>query len=169
MSANILPGDIIALKSWRNTYLRADNASIPSNLDNGFGTINEQTGIGPWEKWTIINVAGLTILSGNNQTAQRVLTASGIAIANFAPLSVVLHNSAGQPLSGQQITWSSPSHPPAMAVQMEPSGASPCIVTTDSNGNATLNKMGGSSVQAYYADGNFTVVASYGSTSATFN
>jgi hypothetical protein len=113
--------------------------------------------------------ATFTIVSGDNQAALRAMTVDGTAEASFAPLSVRLTDSAGAPLSGQQISWSPGSNPAGMAVQIDPSGAAPVIVTTDSNGVATLQGMGGSSVLAYFCDGDFTVVASYGTASATFH
>jgi hypothetical protein len=105
-------------------------------------------------------------MGGNGQTHPRVMTSSGIATAKFDAMTVQLRDSQGEPLAGEKVSWSTP--PSAMAVQMEPSGASPCITVTDSNGVATLNKMAGKSIEAYYADGGFTVTASYGEASQTF-
>jgi hypothetical protein len=115
--------------------------------------------------------ASLTILSGDNQTVPRVTTTAdqGTPMAFFTPLSVHLTDSSGAPLSGQQITWSSSAPEAGMAVQIDPSDTGPVVVTTDSNGVATLDGMAGSSAQVYFESGDFTVVASYGTVSATFN
>ena len=56
-----------------------------------------------------------------------------------------------------------------LAVQIDPSATEPVIVTTNSNGVATLDAMAGSSVEAYGGSGDFTIVASYGTASAAFN
>jgi hypothetical protein len=62
------------------------------------------------------------------------------------------------------------SHPGLMALQMEPGGGAGTVITTDSNGVATANHMGGKSVSCYYATGPFTIVVNAaGSTSATFS
>ena len=90
-------------------------------------------------------------------------------MAFFSPLSVHLTDSSGAPLCGQQITWSSSVPGVELAVQIDPSVTEPVIVTTDSNGVATLDAMAGSSVYAYYGSGDFTIVASYGTASAAFN
>ena len=47
-----------------------------------------------------------------------------------------------------------------MAVQMDPSGATPVTVNTDAGGIATLNRMQGYGVSCYYNQGPFTVIAS---------
>src|SRR5262249_51159834 len=95
--------------------------------------------------------AKMAIVSGGGQKATRVNTSNGIAMASFGPLVVSVKDSSGKALSGVQVTWSC-SKPGAMACQSEPSGASPTVTVTDGNGNATLNKMGGKSVSAYYGD-----------------
>jgi hypothetical protein len=111
--------------------------------------------------------ATMTVVSGNGQKVPRTNTASGIAIAAFGPLQVAVKDSAGKPLPGVQITWSCAA-PAQMACQTEPSGARPTLTTTDANGVATLNKMGGKSVSIYYADGPFTITASHGAAKAAF-
>jgi hypothetical protein len=113
-----------------------------------------------WASQTGVVTTQLTILSGNNQTQPRLEPTPGTpAIANFGPLSVRLTYNIGDPLSGKPVTWSVSGHPANMIVQLAST-----TTTTDSNSNATLN-----SVQASYGDGTFTVVASYGSASVTFN
>ena len=62
---------------------------------------------------------------------------AAITIATFAPLTVLVKDKTGKPLSGVVVNWSI-SKPGAMACQIEPSGASPSTVATDGNGNATL-------------------------------
>ncbi|MFI5350011.1 MAG: hypothetical protein ACHQ2Z_10740 [Elusimicrobiota bacterium] len=114
-----------------------------------------------------IATAVMTAVSGDAQTASRLPTGSAIDTAGFGPLSVKLTNN-GQPLAGVQVTWSC-AHPAAMACQSEPSGASPIVTTTDGNGVSVLNKMGGKSVSAYYADGAITMTATYGKASAAFH
>ncbi len=111
--------------------------------------------------------ASMAIVSGNNQKVARTPTSSGIDTASFNALKVEV-TAAGKPLSGVQVTWTC-AHPAQMACQSEPSGASPTVTVTDENGVATLNKMEGKSVSAYYADGAITMTASYGKASAQFH
>jgi hypothetical protein len=113
-----------------------------------------------WDSKTVAGVGlKLTIASGNNQTQPLLRGPGGWLPVNFGPLSVTLTDNIGNPLSSKQITWSVSSHPANMEVQLAST-----TTTTDSNGIATLN-----SVQANYVNGAFTVVASYGSASVTFN
>ena len=114
-----------------------------------------------------IATAVMAVVSGDNQTAARMPTASAIDTAGFGPLSVKVTNN-GQPLANVQVTWTC-AHPAALACQSEPSGASPIVTTTDGNGVSVLNKMGGKSVSAYYADGALTMTATYGKASAAFH
>jgi hypothetical protein len=109
--------------------------------------------------------AVVTIVAGDGQRVGR----SGMN-AMFAPMQVAVKDAQGHPLPGVDVSWM-PSGPGEMAVQVDPSGASPEVIPTDANGMSILNQMpGGYSVYAYYATGSFTVVASVlGGGSATFN
>lgn len=115
----------------------------------------------------IIADARMELVSGDGQFRPRVATQFGVDMAQFDPLVVRLTTSDGAPLAAAEVTFTS-TQPAAMAVQMEPSGASPSVVVTDAQGYARADKMSGHSVYAYYADGPFTVTASYGSASQTF-
>jgi hypothetical protein len=126
--------------------------------------------------------AVLTEVSGNNQTAERISNdIQNIKNARFAAMSVLLKGQSGKPLVGEPVIWSVPIHD--MAVQMDIAkllgkvrigapfqvGGDRVIVLTDENGVATLNKLNGDSVWAYFDDGNLTVRANYGDYSVTFN
>ena len=140
--------------------------------------------------WATNTVAGvgekLTIVSGNNQTQPRMMTADGGRVAIFAPLSVVLTDNIGDPYAGKQITWRALTPTWTMTAQISSdSPLYPVTTTTDSNGNATLNQMhyfisstqpnypgGGYSAVVWTddnSDGPFTVTASSDRASATFN
>jgi hypothetical protein len=56
-----------------------------------------------------------------------------------------------------------------MGVAIDGGGSTSATSTTDTNGIATLNQLDGSSASAYYANGSFTIVATSGSASVTFN
>jgi hypothetical protein len=113
--------------------------------------------------------ASLAVHAGDGQTQARNHGAGRSAAANFAALTVQLKGPDGVPLDGQQISWSSPSHPREMALQTEPGGGMSSITFTDANGMSTLNRMSGFSVRAYFADGPFTLQASHGSATALFH
>jgi hypothetical protein len=113
--------------------------------------------------------ATMTIVAGDNQTAARVSTSTGIPTATYAPLVVLVKDASGKPLAGVIVSFSVGSHPNAMACQAEPSGSGASTITTDGAGNATLNRMGGKSASIYYADGQCQIVASYGKATATFH
>ena len=112
--------------------------------------------------------AKMTVVSGDGQKAPRLNKAGGPPSATFAPLQVKVTDAGGKPLGGVQVTWTC-AKPGQMACQSEPSGASPTVTPTDGNGVATLNKMGGNSVSAYYADGAIKMTASYGAANVAFN
>jgi hypothetical protein len=83
---------------------------------------------------------------------------------------VKLVNAAGHPAAGVQVGFAAGAHPAQMAVQLEPAGGSATMITTDANGVATLNHMGGNSVSCYYAAASFTIVASpMGGSPVTFS
>ena len=103
----------------------------------------------------------LKVVSGNNQTKLRISPPDGsLAIAHFDPITVLLTDDTGKPLSGQQVNFTTPGS--AMAVDMDPTAAVHSFMKiTGNDGTATL-----SSVSAYYSDGTFTITASYGTASA---
>jgi hypothetical protein len=113
--------------------------------------------------------ATMTILSGDGQKSPAMAQPTGIATAQFDALSVVV-KANGKPLPGVRVSWTC--DPPAkMKCQAQPSAASPTITLTDGNGVATLNKMRGKSITAYYAKAHAAIAmtASYGKASAVFH
>jgi hypothetical protein len=114
-------------------------------------------------------IAGATmeITAGDNQKVKR--DTGDPATAYFKPLQVTIKDSAGKPLGGVKVLFKSGGSKAAgMAVQLEPGGSSDAIVTTAEDGVATLKRMMGNSVDAYYADGPFTILASYGTAEVKF-
>jgi hypothetical protein len=107
----------------------------------------------------------LTITAGDDQTAALVMTEHGFPMATFDPVTVVLRDAAGAVLAGAPVAWSVGETPGNMGVQMDPLGTSPYIVLTDDRGVATLDKMRGRSISAFYDHGPFTLVARHGSAS----
>ena len=108
----------------------------------------------------VVTGGKLNIVAGDHQTASRGGNTVPGGIAKFAPLQVRLNDSTGKPVPNFGVAFNPGSHSGSMAVQVDPSGATPHIAMTDGGGVATLNAMGGSSVSCYYADGPFTVLAS---------
>jgi hypothetical protein len=110
----------------------------------------------------------LSIASGDNQKLPRTTKPGGeFPTADFAPLQVAVKDNAGKPLGGVPVRFIC-SHPAAMACQIDPI-ASDTTVMSDGNGIATLQKMAGKSISAYYLDGPVTIGATYGSASTTFH
>jgi hypothetical protein len=107
----------------------------------------------------------LRILAGDAQTAALSMTAHGFPMATFEPISVELRDDAGAVLAGEPVAWSVGETPGAMGVQMDPHGASPCITVTDEHGVATLDRMRGAAVSAFYDHGPFTIIARHASAS----
>lgn len=89
---------------------------------------------------------------------------------SFAPLMVLVRDSAGQPLAGVGVTFRAVGVPGRMTVQLEPTGGDVALVPTDANGVAALNRMpGGSSMSIEWATGAFQVEAVYGTSQVVFN
>jgi hypothetical protein len=128
----------------------------PSNPGAAYWATNTVAGVG----------ANLTIASGNNQIQPLAMLANG-AIVAFAPLSVRLTDNIGNPLAGKQISWSA-NGPAAMRPQLNMYYTS-ATSTTNANGIATLDQLNGNSAYALNTEGAFTIVASSGSASVTFN
>jgi hypothetical protein len=112
----------------------------------------------------------LTIVGGDGQRLARVGSETEGGKAKFTPLSIALHDAAGKGIANAPITFRC-NHTRAMACQFTPSGSENGTLTinTDGNGVATLNRMGGNALEAYYADGGFTVTASYRHLNVTFH
>ena len=108
----------------------------------------------------------LSIVAGDDQTAPLVMTDLGFPMATFDPVAAELRDADGAVLAGLAVSWSVGETPGNMGVQMDPAGTSPCIVTTDEHGIATLDKMRGGSASAFYDYGPFTLVARHGTASA---
>lgn len=106
----------------------------------------------------------VTIQSGNGQLRAPINSA-----AVFAPLSVQVKGSSGAPLAGLPVTWSITSQASGMTLQIDPAHSNPCTSMTDGNGIATLNKMGGNSIQLQGGQGNIYVAATCGPASASFH
>ena len=111
----------------------------------------------------------LTIVAGDNQTANLVMTEHGFPMAAFAPVTVVLKDADGAPLAGEAVAWAVGETPGNMGIQLDPHGTSPLITVTDERGSTTLDRMRGSSLSAFYDSGAFTLVASHGRTVAAAN
>lgn len=115
----------------------------------------------------MISLPFMSIVSGNGQGVSRINSASGLAKAKFAPLQVVVKNGGGQPIANAPVVFSCAT-PYAMKCQMEPMGSTRVTSSTDGSGIATANRMEGNSVVTYYGDGPFTITATSGASSATF-
>jgi hypothetical protein len=102
-----------------------------------------------------------TILAGNNQSVARTGSDVPGGIATFAPLQVKVLNPDGTPASGVQVGFQANS-PQAMAVMLDFEADNRTVVYTDANGIATANMREGNGMDACYASGSFTVVASTG-------
>ena len=103
--------------------------------------------------------ASVTIVSGNHQSVPRTGLSIPGGTANFAPLQVLVKSADGRPVPNAPVSFNKGSGSGSMAVQMDPSGATPVTVNTDGNGIATLNRMQGYGVSCYYDQGPFTVTA----------
>ena len=167
---------------WAIRYAGAGVGSYHLDMqDDGNLVIYNGSGAGATALWATNTVAGvgqkLTIASGNHQTQPRLSNPPGAATATFGPLSVRLTDNIGNPLSGKQVTWSVSGIPassstwpgPDMSVNLSMTGSPSATSTTDANGIAILNQLNGSSAQAAYQDGTFTVAASSDSATVTFN
>jgi hypothetical protein len=108
----------------------------------------------------------LTIVAGDHQTATLMMTEHGFGMAQFQPISALLADGEGRPIPGKEVSWSVGETPGLMGVQLDPRGTSPCLVTTDAGGVATLAQMRGGSASAFYDHGPFTLVARCGTATA---
>lgn len=114
--------------------------------------------------------ANLAIVSGDGQQVVRSGDQPPGGIAAFAPLQVRASDVLGQPDPGVTVTFSPGTHPPMMATQLTPSGGSSVSVVAGPDGVATLDQMGGNSVNCYYDQGPFQIFATAeGGKTATFN
>jgi hypothetical protein len=151
-----------------SAYYASGAMPITVSADNAAPVTFNLTVLDPPPPPAPVAGARMTLVSGNGQVVPRTIRASGAPAANFAPLTVSVTDANGRPLPDVQVAWTC-AKPENVACQSEPSGASPTITRTDANGNATLNKMGGSSVVVYYGDTAFRMTASYGTASTTFD
>ncbi len=79
--------------------------------------------------------------------------------AKFAPLQVKVTDKIGNPLKDVMVNFRVGIKTRRMAVQIDPGGAKSVAVRTNLEGIATLSKMGGYSVMAYYDTGKFSIDA----------
>jgi hypothetical protein len=105
------------------------------------------------------NVNTVKIVSGNNQMVERSGSAVPGGIATFGPLTVMVTNAAGKPLSGVTVDFTCSAPSPAIACQLNPGGGGGVPETTNAQGLAVLNMMGGNSASVYYGGGAITVNA----------
>jgi hypothetical protein len=101
--------------------------------------------------------ASVTIVSGDHQSVPRTGFSIPGGSADFGPLQVLVKAADGRPVANVPVSFNKGSG--SMAVQIDPSGATPVAVNTDGNGVATLNRMQGYGVTCYYDQGPFTVTA----------
>ncbi|MGH2719141.1 MAG: hypothetical protein ACRDJU_11230 [Actinomycetota bacterium] len=111
-------------------------------------------------------VETLAIVAGDNQTVSAIMTEHGFPMATFAPVAAELRDASGAPLAGEEVSWSVGETPGNMGIQLDAHGRTPLVVTTDAAGVATLDRMNGSSLSAFYDWGPFDLVAHHGRTSA---
>src|SRR5262249_29295275 len=129
--------------------------------DDAMGPISTETDLAP-DPAPARPVPTLMIIAGDEQTAELQMTEHGFGMALFQPVSVLLRDADGVPLAGELVEWSVGETPGIMGVQMDPHGTAPCIVVTDADGVATLNRMQGHAASAFYDHGPFTLVARHG-------
>ena len=106
-------------------------------------------------------------ISGNNQSQPRTGTSPAGGMAAFDPLSVKVTDDAGKAIPNVAVTWTCVMSG-NMKCQVVPEPLNTTTTTTNAQGIATLNAIQGQSVYAYYADGPFTVTATYKAAVATF-
>jgi len=104
----------------------------------------------------------LTITLGDNQTGILMMAEHGFPVALFTPVAAVLRDASGAPLAGEAVAWSVGETPANMGIQLDPHGTTPVITTTDEHGVATLDRMRGSALSAFYDSGAFVLEARYG-------
>ena len=115
----------------------------------------------PSQKVDIVTPTGLkaSLIAGNFQSVSRTGTDLPGGKANFAPLQVKVVTASGEPAVGVKVSFSVNSKPSEMVVQMDPAGGSSAVITTDANGIATLNLMGGNSLCCHSASGSLLINA----------
>ena len=111
----------------------------------------------------------LTIVAGDNQTAFLLMTEHGFPMATFDPVAAELRDADGAVLAGEPVAWSVGETPGNMGIQLDPMGTSPLVVLTDERGVATLDKMRGKALSAFYDYGVFPLIARHGAASVTAN
>ncbi len=117
------------------------NPSSANSYNQGLGTPAGDFSFGPFRAAaTAVTPGSVTLVSGNNQTAQ-----GGSALAN--PLIVEVKDTSGNPLSGVTVTWTAS---PSTAATLSPTSG-----VTGSNGQASTTVTLASS-----ASGTVTVTAS---------
>jgi hypothetical protein len=109
----------------------------------------------PSQKVDIVTPTGLkaSLIAGNFQSVSRTGTDLPGGKANFSPLQVKVVTASGEPAAGVKVTFSVASKPSEMVVELDPAGGSSAVVTTDANGIATLNLLGGNSLSCHSASG----------------
>ncbi len=127
--------------------------TVTAAFQGASATFNETVGAGTTFAYTA------TVVSGNNQTAERKGTSVPGGVANFGPLVVLVADANNKPASGVTVNWVCTA-PAQMACQLSPGGGGGVPSTSDSSGHATLNQMGGNSVSTYYATGVATIAVS---------
>jgi hypothetical protein len=103
----------------------------------------------------IVTPTGLkaSLVAGNFQSVSRTGTDLPGGKANFAPLQIKVVTASGEPAAGVKVTFSVASKPGEMVVELDSAGGSSTVVTTDANGIATLNLIGGNSLSCHSASG----------------
>ena len=169
-------------KSIGNSYYRTDSAHKKYYvvLRNG-----KSGGIDRLPREGFVAGATLTMTKGDGQVVIRSRHGgSGLAKAIFEPLMVRVKDSAGKPLVNVRVLFQSDEATciPNPAVQITPGGEKLLYVMTDEHGDATLGIMPngipntsdprfkmGQSINAYYEDGPFTIIASFGDAKVLFH
>ena len=109
----------------------------------------------PSQEVDIVTPTGLkaSLIAGNFQSVSRTGTDLPGGKANFAPLQIKVVTATGEPAAGVKVTFSVASKPGEMVVELDPAGGSSAVVSTDANGIATLNLIGGNSLSCHSASG----------------
>lgn len=169
-------------KSIGNSYYLTDSAhkNYYVVLRNG-----KSGGIDRLPREGFVAGATLTMTKGDGQVVKRSQHGgSHLSKATFEPLTVRVKDSAGKPLVNVRVLFQSDEATciPNPAVQITPGGEKLLYVMTDEHGDATLGIMPngipntsdprfkmGQSINAYYEDGPFTIIASFGDAKVLFH